>query len=191
MKTDFTQLIEMARGPRKGCGDLSILAGLCPEKEILQFLAQWDLRGMPYRIWEYVSTIEFKQDNSLPYNIVLLERGRIFGVDGDLSLRRNDSGFEWCFIGPRGVRPPEGAFFVQDYWKDHSNICFLEYKKTALLWGEFHGERWVESRVAAAQLDYPHKGKRVALVYKAFSRAGQVEFVWYTGLKEWEGSSNG
>ncbi|NLG85433.1 MAG: hypothetical protein GX493_12705, partial [Firmicutes bacterium] len=60
-----------------------------------------------------------------------------------------------------------------------------------LVGGEFNGDRWIEDRVAAARLEYPQEGKRLVLKYKTYSRAGQVEFVWYTELTEWEGAGDG
>jgi hypothetical protein len=183
---DFGKLAEKVRTPRIDQRELAIFSGFCPEQEFISFLAQWELNGIPYRIWEYVSTIEFQQE-TFPANIALLERGRLFGANGDLSLRRRDSGFEWRFIGSAGARPPIGDYQICNYWDDHFMISFHQYEKTALLWGEFNGEGWIESRVAAARLNYPIKGKRIELVYKEFCRVGQVEFVWYTGLQEWEG----
>lgn len=182
---DFSKLVEEMKVPKKGRSDLNIFGGQCIEKDIMHFLEQWDLTAIPYRIWEYVSTIEFKKD-TLPENTVLLERGRLFGDGGDLLLRRNSTGFNWRFIGSTGVRPPAGDYHVQNFWDVYPDVSFHQYRKTALLWGEFNGERRVENRVAAAKLDYPAEGKRIALVYKVFCHAGQVEFVWYTGLVEWE-----
>ncbi len=190
---DFGQLSENVRQPQKGRHDLCILGGQCPEKEILSFLEQWDLTDMPYRIWEYASEIAFAQ-NTFPDNYPLLERGRLFGTGGDLSLRRNIGSFEWRFIGPAGIQPPTGDYHVQDFWDRDPKTGFHQYEKTALLWGAFDGQRWAENRVAAAHLDYPVKekvvGSRIKLSYKVFCRAGHVEFVWYTGLGEWRESSD-
>jgi hypothetical protein len=187
---DFSKLTEKVRAPQIDQRELAIFGGFCPEQELISFLAQWELNGIPYRIWEYVSTIDFQQE-TLSTNITLLERGRLFGVNGDLSLLRSDSGFEWRFIGPVGAQPPTGDYLIRNYWDGRSKMSFHQYEKTALLWGEFNGKRWNESRVAAARLDYPIKGKRIELVYKEFCRSGHVEFVWYTGLKEWGGSNDG
>jgi len=45
--------------------------------------------------------------------------------------------------------------------------------------------------VAAAKLNYPIIGERIQLDYKIFSHAGQVSFVWYTGLSEWKVTVHG
>jgi len=190
---DFGKLCREVGQPQKGRPDLSILGGQCPEKEVLPFLQQWNLTGMPYRIWEYASEIQFIME-TLPANIVLLERGRLFGTGGDLALRRNTDVFEWRFVGLAGTQVPTSDYHVQDYWGSHPNMCFHQYERTALLWGEFNGRCWAENRVAAAHLNYPAKekakGNRMKLNYKVFCHAGHVQFVWYTGLDEWRESSD-
>lgn len=190
LRVDFRKLVEEVCQPQVGQADLSIFGGQCTESYLLKFLEQWDLAGMPFRVWEYASEVVFKKC-TLPQNIVLLERGRIFGEGGDLMLRRNGTTFGWRFIGPASIKPPAGEYGMQDYWKNHPKVMFHQYNGTALLWGKWNGERWVEDRVAAAKLDYPAIGQRIQLHYRVFSRAGQVEFVWYTGLSEWKEANHG
>jgi hypothetical protein len=42
-------------------------------------------------------------------------------------------------------------------------------------------------------LDYPEMdgAERVEVMYKVYSRAGRVEFVWLTGLQEWKEEKDG
>ena len=124
----------------------------------------------------------------------MLERGRLFGKDGDLTLRRNGSRFNWSFIGPTGIQAPKGDYDTKNYWsKDnkYKKEAFHQYQEQTLLWGKWDGKRRSESRVAAAKLNYPIIGERIQLDYKIFSHAGQVSFVWYTGLSEWKVTVHG
>ena len=190
---DFATLVKEVQQPRYGRSDLSIWGGRCKEEDLLTFLQGWPLETIPYRIWEYVSEIEFDRD-TLPNNPVLLERGRLFGEGGDLEIRRDGNTFLWRFIGPAGVRPPEGPYDARDFWATHSEeqthrqeeVRFHRREESVLLWGKFEPEkgRWEESRVGAARLEYPAAGERIRLRYYAFSRAGRVEFVWFTGLED-------
>lgn len=189
-RVDFAKLAAEVRRAQCGRADLTILGGRCTESDLSRFLEQWDIAGMPYRIWEYASEIVLEQ-NTTPHNIALLERARLFGPRGDLMLRRDGADFDWRFIGPAGVKPPAGNHYTQDYWENHPMVTFHQYEEAALLWGKWNGQYWTDDRVAAAKLDYPAEGQRIELLYKAFSRAGQVEFVWYTGLSEWEEGHNG
>lgn len=193
-QVNFNDIVQMVTTqPLLGKEILSIWGGRCAEEDLLAFLQGWDLSNMPYRIWEYASEIVFEK-GTLPKNAVLLQRGRLFGEDGDLELRRDGAEFAWRFIGKPEIRPPAGYDFDENnFWHRHSDVTFHQYKQTALLWGESQGDGfWFDDRVAGAQLTYPAvTGKRVQLHYKVFSRAGQVQFVWYTGLSEWKEGSHG
>jgi len=182
---DFAALVKDVKQSQVGKDSLSIWGGRCAESALLEFLKGWDLSQMPYWIWEYVSNIVF-QNKTLPDNPALLQRGRLFGEGGDLEVRRDGADFAWRFIGPAEVQPPDGNYAAQDYWADHTNVMFFQDNATALLWGKRDGEQWHDDRVGAAKLDYPAIGERVQIHYKTFSRAGRVEFVWYTGLSEWK-----
>ncbi|MBW2065327.1 MAG: hypothetical protein JRJ03_10400 [Deltaproteobacteria bacterium] len=189
-RVDFEQLVREVRQPRAGKADLAIWGGVRAENRLSEFLRQWDLSQMPYRIWEYVSEIVFERD-TLPQNVALLERGRLFGPGGDLELRRDGGMFAWRFIGPAAVQPPAGDYSAQDYWASHSQVMFHQRKETALLWGKWNGEKWADDRVGAARLNYPATGEWVQVHYQGFSRAGRLEFVWLTGLSEWKEADNG
>jgi len=187
---DFANIVQDMAQSEKGQSDLAIWGGRCAESDLTTFLRQWDVSGMLFRVWEYVSEIVFEQD-SLPQNVALLERGRLFGPGGDLDLRRDGAAFAWRFVGPAGAQPPAGDYDAQDYWAKQPQAAFRQSEETALLWGESKDDGWRDDRVGAAKLYYPVTGKRVQLHYKTFSRAGQVEFVWYTGLSEWKEADNG
>lgn len=185
-RVDFAELAAKVKKPLFGRNELAILGGDCAEIELLKLIEHWSLVKMPFRIWEYSSEIIFEKD-TFPKNLALLERGRLFGEGGDLMLRRNGTGFDWRFIGLSGMQNPVGNYHIDDYWEGNQDSTFHKDKKTALLWGEWNGEQWVENRVGAAKLRYPLDGKRIQLHYETFTRAGFVEFVWFLNLSEWEG----
>jgi len=191
-RVNFEELVQEVRQSECGQADLSLWGGRCAESDLPKFLRQWDMGKMPYRVWEYASEIAFERD-ALPQNVVLLERGRIFGESGDLELRRDGAGFGWRFVGPAGVRPLAGDYAAQDYWASHPKVTFHQHGEKALLWGKWNGKKWADDRVGAARLNYPVpiQGQRVQVHYKTFSRAGRVEFVWYTGLSECKEADNG
>ena len=189
-QVDFKKMVDEVCRSRCGPSDLTILGGQCANSDLLKFLEQWDLAGMPFRVWEYVSKVVF-EEGTLPQNIALLERGRIFGEGGDLMLRRDGTAFDWRFVGPAGIKPPPDEYGTRDYWKDHPEVTFHQYNETVLLWGEWNGKNWAEDRVAAAMLNYPATGRRIQLHYQVFSRAGRVEFVWYKGFSEWKEADYG
>jgi hypothetical protein len=185
-RVDFPALAAQAKQSLFERNEFSLMGGQCAECEISELILQWDLASMPFRIWEYSSEIIFEKD-TLPKSIALLERGRLFGEGGDLMLRRNGTDIAWRFIGPAVIKKPVGNFGTNDYWQTNQDSAFHQEKKTALLWGEWNGEIWIENRVGSAKLNYPINGKRIQLDFKIFTQAGFVEFVWFTGLSEWEG----
>jgi len=194
---DLKKLVAEAQTSQVGQKDLSIWGGRCTEKDLLPFLESWSKQAqMPYRIWEYVSGIVFEKEKSpSAKDVVLLQRGRLFGEGGDLEVRRDGAEFSWRFVGPAGVQPP-GGYSAKDYWASHHNVedvTYFQDEATALLWGEWEEkkEKWHDDRVGAADLKYPTSGKRVQVHYKTFSRGGRIAFVWYTGLSEWKEEDNG
>ena len=198
-QVDFAKLVEDMLGSIVDEKELAIFGGYCAEKDLIGFIPQWKVT-FPFRIWEYVSEICFEKEEDIPKNInvTLLERGRLFGEYGDLSLRRTGDGFNWTFIGPAGTQAPKGNYGTRSYWdekNDHNNEhrakTFHQYKEKALLWGEWNGKQWYESRVAAARLNYPQEGKRMQIEYKIFSNAGKISFVWFTGFREWRETNLG
>ncbi len=178
-----------------GQDKLAIWGGQCAEDELLSFLEGWQLKDLTYRIWEYVSEIEFSPQtiNQPPKNVSLLEHGRMFGPGGDLILRRDGAEFRWHFVGEISQPEPPASGNPKDFWAVEANqgLKFHKWEDKALLWGEYKKEagRWYDDRVARAKLDYPtpngEKWPRVSIEYYTFSQAGQVQFVWFRELKEW------
>ena len=197
-QVDFDQLVNQVRASQVGKEQLAIWGGKCSETQVLDLVQQWPtLDRMPCHIWEYCSDITFDRD-AWPEDVQLLERGRLFGEGGDLSLRRDGDHFRWWFIGPAGVIPPGGG---KDFWQANPGVTFHEYEGTALLWGKGKQAQigdetvwwWFDDRVARAKLCYPVEGQpgRVQIEYRIYSRAGRVEFVWLMGLSEYKEADNG
>jgi len=113
---NFDELVKEVTHSQVGRATLSVWGGRCFEDNLLEFLREWEKTAqMPYRIWEYASDIVF-EENTLPDDPVLLQRGRLFGKDGDLEVRRDGTSFAWRFIGPPKIQPPAGNFDTQNYW---------------------------------------------------------------------------
>jgi len=154
--------------------------------------------------------------------IPLLERAELFGESGHLSTRRDGETIHWHFVGKTTIVVPEGYDEAKNnYWTTHADEKFRRSEKEnhtekenhMLLWGErvANTARWHDDRVAWAELEYPlvslptavkpenhlavseQKKQRVQANYWQFTRAGQVAFVWLTGLTEYQAkeTSNG
>lgn len=173
------------------------------EQAATGFLKLWELTRMPYRIWEYAHRITFTEPEVAEWS--LLERGRIFGEAGDLSLRRDGKRFLWHFIGQPQPAAPKDA---KDFWK-HSPECQVNpnfkmrrrrKRESALLWGEYDEtrKRWHDDRVGWANLDYPldlerkkeNNGTRVKIVYDLFTDRGQIAFVWWKEMTRYGNGQN-
>ena len=208
---DFKEIIREINNPANHYTreELAIWGGTCAEADMRAFLQGWPLEKMPYRVWEYVSSIDLEKNTakeSMPENMVFLEQARLFGDGGDLSLRRDDVDFRWHFVGETAITPPDvekititsaDAFQQNNFWDQpqHRDISLLRDEEVVLLWGErYDGQpHWFDDRVARAILDYPADSswERVQLRYWTFSRAGQVEFVWLRDVEEWKEAHNG
>ena len=185
---NFGNAVVKMREGQVSVGDLTIWGGRVDEAAVKDFIDSCALAQMPYRIWEYAHRIEFSENaNSKPDNYELLERGRIFGAGGDLSLRRDGTEFLWHFVGPKDALlssarrgclsglanfggPKNTAllsedsrqkFAPHDFWERHSDLILRRNEETALLWGDYQGDagRWQEDRVGWADLDYPLAAK--------------------------------
>lgn len=193
---DFGELAQDVQdeGRYWGRDRLSIWGGwCCGEEDMMALLRDWPHcdAAMPYRIWEYTSNIAF-EEGTLPSDKSRLERGRLFGPEGDLSLRRDRDRFYWHFVGPAGTQPPSGDFHVEDFWEsaEAADTRFAQIEERSLLWGERRKgfDLWFEDRAGGARLEYPiNELGRVQIRYQTFSRAGQVEFVWLTRLEVYNG----
>lgn len=173
---------------------IAIWGGQVAAIKLKDFLAAWDLRAMQYRIWEYVDRITFIEAGVADYD--LLERGRIFGEGGHLSVRRDDDEFLWHFIGNfKGANDAAlpGEFEKRDFWQEQPEVRLRCRDEEALLWGEYKETLgcWHDDRVGWADLSYPapiearKENPRVKLRYTVFTQDGQVAFVWYKELKNY------
>lgn len=201
---DFVDAVKELRNPSNsvGPGELGIWGGdfgateaASMEETARQFVEAWDLTRMPYRIGEYVDRIVFGGTEALPpaHEFHLLERARIFGGGGDLSLRRDCERFLWNFVGVPDARIPTG-FGGRDFWVSHPQMRLCRHDEQALLWGEHlgkneHGDEvWHDDRVARAMLIYPHAPSsartRVEIRYTVLANAGQPAFVWWKELSD-------
>lgn len=164
--------------------------------KIVAFLAKWklDQKKMPYAIWETVAGIDMLPAAQRPEVNTEFRRARIFGEDGDLSLRVDGDRLLWHFIGKTNVAPPiDGAC---DFWQEsNASIPILRRQEDqkALLWGKHNGAnrpddvRWVEDRVRVAELNYPgmamKNAERVHVVYDVYWDDGQPVFYRLRGLE--------
>ena len=167
---------DVAVAPSKG--QPAIWGGIFEAEDPTDFLKTWELgkRDMPWRIWEWVSATSIdhvdKGKEELPDNPKLLERARLFGPDGDLSLRRDGNRFLWHFVGSRDVQLPaafhreggetnpngeeERIFTAVDYWGYHPGAILAPSDKLSmLLWGQERCDQnggrmgtWHEDRVS-------------------------------------------
>jgi len=195
---DFTQAVKelLGNSPINSESNIAIIGGELQagdshtlEEVLERFLHKWDFSTLPYRIWEYFHCIEFNTC-SLPSDYSLLERGRIFGPGGDLSLRRDGERFLWHFIGPK-EKDTLPADWKKDFWKENPHAQLRPHDEFALLWGAYKKAlgRWHEDRVGWANLDYPYhlhkeEGKRLWIHYTVFSDGGQIAFVWWKEVKD-------
>lgn len=226
---NFGELIqELADAPVCNREHLSIWGGEFPAGRLNEFLQAWQLgqKNMPWRIWEWFSDIllEYEGQSLPPVDLEQgrkpewLERGRIFGSDGDLSLRRNGDLILWRFVGPRMTalmaeseweenKPKANhdldedkdlPFLVNDYWRGRPADWELQVRTcSTLLWGQERRDldknpmgTWHDDRIGGVKspLVYPNMqgvapDGRVQLCYREYLRGGNVEAVWWLGLK--------
>lgn len=202
-RINFDELISHLDDPTRQYGPqaqpLTVLGGLCPVDSLLDFLTAWQVPGdgMPYCLWEEVSCIRLLE-KALPVEPRWLERGRMFGPGGDLTLRRDGEAFRWWFIGPAGVIAPVGYGAVHDFWSDEhqKDLILHRHDDTSLLWGTWTGQDkdgrdfWREDRVAGATLTYPGvsgQPERVQVQFWSFTVGGELAFVWLRGLEAYHG----
>lgn len=191
--SEWLNLEELVRGmldtPLIGPEHLAVWGGEFTADRLKAFLNTWNLPrdGMPWSLWQWTDDIKVQHRAGIPGDLDYLERGRIFGPDGDLELRRDwrrdGDRFLWRFVGETGTRKPQG-FDVADYWTGREDKPVRPYQRTALLWGSKEAAKpydktgWHEDRVGRAQLDYPNvNGNRVQVRYVEYLYGGEVELV--------------
>jgi len=176
---------------------LALLGGKIGETELLTWLKTWKLDAidLPWRLWESISNLKFEQA-SLPTSIPLLERGRLFGEDGDLTVRRDGNQFRWWYVGKPSVVPKTilEAKETSAFWQQHPTPTLHTIEQSAILWGSHQGtdqdgkQRWYDDRVGWANLAYPvdvqtlQEHRHIYIRYREYLNAGQVAFVWIHGL---------
>ena len=107
---NFSTLIDELRGAMVAPDELpAIWGGEFSAGRLQAFLAAWTGRGdLPWRVWEWVSDMQIMHGASAPpANLQWLERGRLFGDGGDLTLRRDGERFMWHFVGPHASPLPQ------------------------------------------------------------------------------------
>ncbi len=189
-RLDFTTLRDQRSQVEREA--LALLGGTVDESTLLDWFQRWQFGkiALPWRIWESVSDLRFER-STLPDSFHLLERGRLFGEDGDLTLRRDGQYFRWWFVGkPTAVpEPVQEDKTVSNFWQSHSDTTLGVVTQSAILWGSHRGNNqdkapyWYDDRVGWAQLTYPvaQNGKappHVYVHYQEYLQAGQVAFVW-------------
>lgn len=168
-------------------GSITIMGGVIAEASLVNWLNRWSLQQMPWQIWERVNAIQMDHSQSLPSDVSLLERGRIFGDGGDLSMRRDGNTFRWHFVGPTAVQLPI-APTAHNFWQSPDAPTMLyAVEQQALLWGVWNDESrcWYDDRVGQAKLCYPaklHRSERVYAHYREYLDHGRVAFVWMYNL---------
>lgn len=186
-------LSETAQGPE----EVGIWGGRFAEGELSAFLGLWTLPRdlMPWGIWLWTDNIRFDHRGLAPGDQAYLERGRIFGLGGDLGLRRVYGDFMWRFVGRPAELPKDAAneekYGAQDYWDNRSGSRLRARERSALLWGEDHSGAglWQEDRVGWAHLAYPKvRASRVKLCYREYLLGSRVEAVWWLGLQDLDGT---
>jgi hypothetical protein len=150
-----------------GPGDLAVWGGEFGSQALEAFLKAWNLPrpGMPWSIWQWTDDIDIGHDAALPGELGYLERGRVFGEQGDLELRREGDQVLWRFVGPTSDPDPvpddvkTADYGAVNYWGENAerdpdadpatidegqavNYCrenagrgLRPYERTALLWG--------------------------------------------------------
>lgn len=177
---------------------LALLGGQVDESTLLDWLQEWKLTeiSLPWRIWEAVSDLRFEQA-TLPETTRFLERGRLFGADGDLTVRRDGPCFRWWFVGkptavPDSVREDKT---VSDFWQCNPDTTLSVVRQSAIFWGSYRGNDknntpyWYDDRVGWAKLTYPiaQNGappQHLYVHYREYLQAGQVAFVWLYDVNE-------
>jgi len=182
---DFARLYEkMKQAQLDEAERPTILGGEFPDNHLYCFLDAWQLslqNGMPYRIWEHISYIEFAAQPARPE---FLQRAEIFGEGGHLSLRRDNNRWLWHYIGtPASL----AGFPSANFWQEHPHCQLRRYTESVMLWGKRNNSTspWHDDRVAAANLMYPSDTTgHLYLHFWRYTEHGQTAFVWYRALSD-------
>lgn len=197
---DLKELIdEMLQEPLVGPGELAVRGGAFRASELERFLLSWALprQGMPWGLWQWTDCMEMQHGRGMPGDLEHIERGRVFGPEGDLEIRRERDEFLWRFVGEAATAMALG-FEAADYWSGREGKPLRAFRRTALLWGSRKAARqhgkpgWHEDRVSQAGLDYPEvSSDRAQIRYVEYLDGGNVEWVRFTALEDKVDGSQG
>jgi hypothetical protein len=167
---------------------LCIWGGEFAEADLENFLLEWQKHNsyFTWRMWELVSRFDLdkSQDALQPLNGKLegVERGRFFGMNGDLMVRRDGHKFFWRFIGDSSITWPglKGKYGFADYAESHPKKCDHFYRREVPYYQWHEKERrvtdhWLVQNKLPSRQSY--------LVQHHYMREGRIEFVRYVDLK--------
>lgn len=192
---DLTTLVEEMIGAQPVGPDwLAMQGGEFEASRLAEFLASWSLprARMPWTVWQWTDDIKLEHEAAPPGDLDYLERGRVFGDEGDLELRRDGDRVLWRLVGEPALGAP-AVFAGLDYWKGREQQQLRLRERTMLLWGAERRDPggnstglWQENRVGWARLAYPplltgHRRLRVR--YREYLLGGNVELVWLLRLE--------
>jgi len=190
-ETNIRNMIQPILENKKKQGNLEIWGGEIEKNKLKGFLEAWNFEEMSYSIIETINTMVFEKDfnfqNWQDTEFDSFQRARIFGIKGDLEIRKDGASFFWRFIGDD--KPPEN-YQQNDFWKNHPNQEFFTAEEEAFLWGKYNAlsERWRSDKVGKANLNYPLQERiessRVKLNFETYSHNAQIAFVRLKGIKE-------
>lgn len=189
-RIDFQQL----HSERQPCcaHEITFVGGVVNTAQVASWLSGWSLAALPWRLWEEVSALRLEENSALPTDFTLIERGRLFGPAGDLTLRRDGSDFRWWFVGEKGY-PLPATHGGQDFWAapDHQSKVLYRVAQEAIFWGAYQGqdangiETWYDDRVGYARLHYPPSlagSHHIYVKYWEYLDHGRVAAVWLYAL---------
>lgn len=178
---DAKALLKTAVSPQQ----LHIWGGSIDETNLKPFLQSWDnaKATLEWAMIEEISrfyTIDLTHFTDVLANgLNLLERARLFGEYGDLSLRREGQTFSWSFIGDTSQPWPPKPAETADFWQQHPRTILREVERTYRQW---------EPEDKRVNPDW-HKqigltGKQLELVQKHYIENGRIAFVRYVRFQE-------
>jgi hypothetical protein len=163
-----------------------VVSGTCASDVLLDWLNDLDTTAFSVYIWCYTDACVIGRE-TVPTDVALLERARIFGLDGDLEIWRGGQDFRWRYVG-LAAHAPKGKEWN---WPVDENKPVFWRERTMLLWGNRPKgrERWHDNRVAGAALDYPVNGapERVQVRYREYTQAGRPFAIWLRELEDYNG----
>ncbi len=189
----------LTEGKKLTSKELTIIGGKIKKDEVDKMIKIIPIISqMPFAICEYTNQIKFTKNEDIKTEH--LERGRLFGENGDLEIRRDEDSYLWRFIGA-----VEAKYFLEfsynNFWNNADIKHLYEYDKSFLLWGERKKDNLHHDiKVASAKLIYPveypkekieenlnNKVERAIVKYRLYTSYGRPQFAWYYGVegKKW------